>query len=61
MKTKLAAKDNEIRSIKSASKYGSERGFPQFTNQSQSHADKSEKTSLRGSSVGKNKGQISKF
>jgi hypothetical protein len=37
MKTKLAAKDNELKSIRSQSKNGSERGFVQFTSPSQSN------------------------
>lgn len=56
MKTKLAAKDNELRSIRSLSKNGSERGFNQFTTVSQSNYEKSEKNSLRGSSVAKKLG-----
>jgi hypothetical protein len=39
MKTKLAAKDNELRSIKSKSRDGSERGFAIFTSPSQSNYD----------------------
>jgi len=50
MRAKLAAKDNEIRSIKSASKDGSSRGFAQFTSPSLSNYEKS---SLRSSSASK--------
>lgn len=67
MKTKLAAKDNELRSIKSGSHNGSERGYAQFTSPSLSNYEltsegkqKSEKNSLRGSSVGK-KGELTQF
>lgn len=59
MRTKLVAKDNELRSIKSGSIAGSERNF-QFTSPGQSNYERtsrshsrSEKGSLRGSSVGK--------
>lgn len=56
MRTKLAVKDNEIQSMKNLSVSGSERGF-QFTSTNQSHfaknSNRSEKSSLRGSSVSK--------
>ena len=48
MKRRLAAKDSELRSIKSGSQAGSERGFAQFTTVSGSNFDKS---SLRSSST----------
>lgn len=66
MRTKLVAKDNELRSMKSGSAAGSERNF-QFTSPGQSHYDRasrsqsrSEKGSVRGSSVGK-RGESSAF
>lgn len=65
MRTKLVAKDNELRSIKNISIVGSERGFANFTSPAQSHYDRtsqsrSEKGSLRGSSISK-KGELSLF
>jgi hypothetical protein len=66
MRTKLVAKDNELKSIKNGSVAGSERNF-QFTSPGDSKYDRvsrshsrSEKGSLRGSSVGKH-GQASPF
>ena len=53
MRTKLTAMDNELKSIKSSSQNGSERGYPQFTAPSQSNHERS---SVRGSSVGHKKG-----
>ena len=58
MKTKLTAMDNELKSIKSNSQNGSERGYPQFTVPSQSNYEKS---SARGSSVGRKKGEMTRF
>lgn len=68
MRTKLVSKDNELRSIKSGSIAGSERNF-QFTSPGDSKYDplsrsqsRSEKGSLRGSSIGKGgKGKPSQF
>ena len=48
MRKKLAAKDNELKSIKSGSQAGSQRGFAHFTTVSGSGIDKS---SLRSSSA----------
>ena len=48
MRKKLAAKDSELRSIKSGSNASSEKGFAQFTVTSGSNFDK---TSLRSSSA----------
>lgn len=58
MKTKLAARDNEIRSMRSSSKHGSERGHPQFTSMSRSQGESS---SMRGSSLGGGKREASGF
>lgn len=55
MKMKLAAKDNEIRSFKSLSKNGSERGFAHFTITSNSNFEKS---SLRSSSASRRGGEM---
>lgn len=40
MRTKLVAKDNELRSLKSGSIAGSERGFAHFTSPALSNHDK---------------------
>lgn len=67
MRTKLVAKDNELRSIKNGSVAGSERNL-QFTSPGDSRYERlsrsqsrSEKGSLRSSSIGKGKVKSSQF
>ena len=65
MRTKLVAKDNELKSLKSGSIAGSQRGFAHFTSPALSNHEKtslsrSEKGSIRGSSISK-RGEMSQF